>query len=463
MNYLRSAEILHTFADFNLKVVTFESKLEFARRALSIFQHHDGVSGTAKDDVMTDYNKMMIEGIANCKFVIQQSIHKLLTDPLKYAPDFEFKYFDFDDSSSAGGDDKSRAMIVIDENVKYIVIHNSHTYERSEIVEFLIDSVTGCVFDVEGKFVMAQIAPIWRYSGNGENIELEKNKFRLIFNAEVAALGLAVYSVKKDENCQSTSLSQINIYTDDTYQTKITNYPGQIQFFEPTTFFLKMNEHQLTFNKNGLMQSINSHLLTIEFMSYGTVETKSQFSGAYIFMPDGPAQPLNITTTTTVVVIEGKLESSMTANLPHINHTVILRNDSNALEIRNIVDIRELNNTEIIMRLSSQSVHNYNVFYTDLNGLQYVKRKILGLVPLSGNYYPINSGIFIEDDKARISLFTATPLGGSALDSGQMEIMQDRRLNQDDGRGESFLNFLRSFFKPIFRPTARRDGQQTSS
>jgi alpha-mannosidase II len=64
-----------------------------------------------------------------------------------------------------------------------------------------------------------------------------------------------------------------------------------------------------------------------------------------------------------------------------------------------------------------------------------MKREILSKIPLQGNYYPIPGGIFIEDDSLRLSLFTSSPLGGSSLHAGEIEIMQDRRLNQDDERG----------------------------
>lgn len=43
--------------------------------------------------------------------------------------------------------------------------------------------------------------------------------------------------------------------------------------------------------------------------------------------------------------------------------------------------------------------------------------------------------MFIEDAALRLTLVTGQPLGGSSLESGQMEIMQDRRLRQDDNRG----------------------------
>lgn len=56
-------------------------------------------------------------------------------------------------------------------------------------------------------------------------------------------------------------------------------------------------------------------------------------------------------------------------------------------------------------------------------------------MPLQANYYPIPTGIIIEDDATRLTLLTGQPLGGSSLSPGEIEIMQDRRLNQDDDRG----------------------------
>ena len=61
-SYLRSADLVYSLASWNAKVTDKKwSGLELydslvdARRALSLFQHHDGVTGTARDDVVVDY------------------------------------------------------------------------------------------------------------------------------------------------------------------------------------------------------------------------------------------------------------------------------------------------------------------------------------------------------------------------------------------------------------------------
>lgn len=118
-----------------------------------------------------------------------------------------------------------------------------------------------------------------------------------------------------------------------------------------------------------------------------------------------------------MIVVRGVLESSCTSGLPFAVHENVLR--GGPVEIRNLVDIRPIGNTEIIMRLMS-GIQSNGTFYTDLNGLQLVKRQKLKKLPLQANYYPVPSQIFIEDERMRLTLLTGQPLGGSSLESGQV-------------------------------------------
>lgn len=59
----------------------FDGMLQSARRALSLFQHHDGITGTARDHVVKDYAKQMLDALSATKFVIQQAAYKYLTKP----------------------------------------------------------------------------------------------------------------------------------------------------------------------------------------------------------------------------------------------------------------------------------------------------------------------------------------------------------------------------------------------
>lgn len=109
--------------------------------------------------------------------------------------------------------------------------------------------------------------------------------------------------------------------------------------------------------------------------------------------------------------------------------------DSLGLEIMNLVDIGTAHNMELSMRLST-SIENGDRFYTDLNGLQIIRRKnYKNKLPIQGNFYPLPTAAYIEDDSVRLSLLTSTSLGVAALGTGKIEVMQDRRLDQDDNRG----------------------------
>lgn len=178
-----------------------------------------------------------------------------------------------------------------------------------------------------------------------------------------------------------------------------------------------------SFNKNGLLKSMSTSEIEefpihLEFLKYGARRADVQ-SGAYLFLPDGVASPLKPPSSTTVLVKIGNLESSVQTGLQFVVHTNILRSGEKALEIRNLVDISDTSNTEIIMRMSTD-IENNDIFYSDLNAFEYIKRKRFTKLPIQANYYPIPSGIYIEDEATRLTLLTAQPLGGSSLSSGEV-------------------------------------------
>eukprot|EP00347_Sterkiella_histriomuscorum_P000869 403374211 len=90
-------------------------------------------------------------------------------------------------------------------------------------------------------------------------------------------------------------------------------------------------------------------------------------------------------------------------------------------------------------------IHNNNTFYTDSNGLEMQKR-ILNYRPtyelsnytnnVTINYYPINTAIVIRDNKQnQMTIMNDRPQGGSVLKPGRIELMQQRRTYLSDYRG----------------------------
>lgn len=77
LTYLRSAEILHSWIPHTVTKY-LNQQLTSARRALSLFQHHDGITGTARESVVQDYADQMFHALSDCKLIIQQCAYWLL-------------------------------------------------------------------------------------------------------------------------------------------------------------------------------------------------------------------------------------------------------------------------------------------------------------------------------------------------------------------------------------------------
>ncbi|OAO90751.1 hypothetical protein AXX17_AT5G66080 [Arabidopsis thaliana] len=82
-------------------------------------------------------------------------------------------------------------------------------------------------------------------------------------------------------------------------------------------------------------------------------------------------------------------------------------------------------------------------FYTDSNGRDFLKRvrdnrtdwHLEVNEPIAGNYYPLNLGMYIKDEKAELSVLVDRATGGASIKDGEIELMLHRRTSMDDSRG----------------------------
>merc|ERR1712071_502770 len=100
---------------------------------------------------------------------------------------------------------------------------------------------------------------------------------------------------------------------------------------------------------------------------------------------------------------------------------------------------------EVVNRIAT-TMQSKGAFYTDSNGRQTLKRqrnyrptwKLDVTEAVSGNYYPINSHIYLNDDDQNgplLALVTDRSQGGTSLHDGELELMVHRRLLDDDHFG----------------------------
>ncbi|CAF4081263.1 unnamed protein product [Adineta steineri] len=97
---------------------------------------------------------------------------------------------------------------------------------------------------------------------------------------------------------------------------------------------------------------------------------------------------------------------------------------------------------EIILRYDTD-IKSQSKYYTDANGREVLQRirnyrptyNYTITEPVSGNYYPVNSRIWINETHRQFTILTDRSEGGASLFDGSIELMIHRRLLYDDNLG----------------------------
>ncbi|XP_076046169.1 alpha-mannosidase 2-like isoform X2 [Oratosquilla oratoria] len=463
--YLRGAEILYSL------MLATQSSLEAqqpqltnqlmkqlveARRNLGLFQHHDGITGTSKDHVVIDYAKKLLVSIQQCQNVMQQSANYLLTfNQRSYHAEGTKVYYSLDETYEEHYTMPSKQVIELHEGqASHITFYNSLAQARSELVTIRTSSPYIQVRNEHETPVRCQVDPVFEDEGT-----VSSSQFDVSFVITAPAVSLTTFSVQTvapdavDTNLISYAAIRVRnkggvlpstpaVFTDVAFASE-----------ENGDMVLKNSNIEAILNTNGFIKTIKyvkggkSQKLDIEFVKYG-VKNHRETSGAYLFLPDKDAVPIDMSNTL-LKVIRGPLLSRAIVIIQNVAHNLLVKNspgvDGMGLDIVNIVDITKERNYELAMRFYTD-VQNKDVFYSDLNGFQVTKRVTYKKLPLQANYYPMPSQMFIEDDHTRISILSKQPLGCASLRSGELEVMLDRRLNQDDNRGvgQGVLDNLRT-------------------
>ena len=100
---------------------------------------------------------------------------------------------------------------------------------------------------------------------------------------------------------------------------------------------------------------------------------------------------------------------------------------------------------EVVAKWTFDGIDNEDTFYTDSNGLEMQKRvkdyrpdfTLETKMKVNDNYYPINSAIAMRDlaKNVQVTVMNQHSQGGSSIETGSIELMQNRRLLHDDNKG----------------------------
>ena len=330
----------------------------------------------------------------------------------------------------------------IDGATKLIVLFNPTGRTRTSYLVQAVDSANVCVRGDDGALQPAQINPMYQ-----PDLSARAAGFELVAPVEVPAFAIRVVEIVRDPKCEVTMAS--------VFQSTGGEEQGFPASTEGASFQLKNANIECTF-QDGLLHQMRPaqegakpSAVGEHFMKYQTSK-----SGAYIFLPSGPAGAIAPAATRVIkgpyMQIAHSLVSAGRGAKPNVARLARLAVDDMGPTMEHYVDVTAQSNEEWIVRYDTDFQTGRTLF-TELNGWTTDRHIIRDekQVPVQTKYFPMPGGAFIEDaqDHRRLSVQGGQPCGVGSMSEGSVEVMLDRRLTKDDARG---MNEVRCAVLPTF-------------
>ena len=323
-----------------------------------------------------------------------------------------------------------------------VVFFNPLEQTREEVVMVVVDSPYVTVVDTNWTCVESQISPELQH----DESKIFTGRHRVHWKVSVPAMGLQTYYIAKDFiSCEKSRPAKLKVFTN--FGSVSCPIPYSCLNVEADVAEIGNQHQKLTFDvKHGLLQKISSrngdqNIVNEEIAMYPSM------GGAYLFKPVRDALPI-IEEGGQLLILEGPLMQEVYSyprtpwKKSPISHSTRVYNGENTIQ-EYIIEkeyhieliAQDFNDKELIVRYKTD-IDNKRIFYSDLNGFQMSRRETYDKIPIQGNYYPIPSLAFIQGSNGhRFSVHSRQSLGVASLQNGWLEIMLDRRLERDDGRG----------------------------
>eukprot|EP00520_Triparma_pacifica_P000419 CAMPEP_0118651598 /NCGR_PEP_ID=MMETSP0785-20121206/10870_1 /TAXON_ID=91992 /ORGANISM="Bolidomonas pacifica, Strain CCMP 1866" /LENGTH=1069 /DNA_ID=CAMNT_0006544059 /DNA_START=1283 /DNA_END=4492 /DNA_ORIENTATION=+ len=460
----------------NLKS-TFDSPIHKLDAAVGVVQHHDGVSGTAKQHVAFDYAKRIDIGFKMAADYVTTVLGNLLKSK---SPDSTPPTFSVCQDLNVSTCELTQSVDFASGDKLIVGVYNSLSHARTELV--------GVPVMTEGEYAV--------FDGKDE-VEIETSlvpnafplgdsaaPYTLYFQAsDLHPMGMKFYSIKSKGEAKKEKKEPVAMATSTTRRSlrgkeenlKVETSKFTVEF-DPSGRLLSVGDKKVS-QSWGYYTSFDSSRAELgatpqpqgDYLAWtpgvpGTClpgyldaegdeerwlkDSDGQNSGAYIFRPSKRNEDLTELAPTAgkVSVVETELVTEVTAEFGDwVKQITRVSKDADYVEIEWTVGPVPTDDNigkEIVTRFETD-IKNDGVFYTDSNGREFLERKLNYrptwdmevFQPIAGNYYPVNAAIYIEDETSSISLLNDRTQGGASLHDGEVEIMVQRRLVADDSRG----------------------------
>ena len=415
--------------------------------ALGVVQHHDAVSGTAKQHVADDYSKGLQDGLDKAaRFVVERLKAIMLEDPQNDIGDLSFCQ-----RLNESVCEVSESATKLDDRALTVIVYNPMSAQQSTIVRLPVawpgEYVIERMDNGNGPLVTLPARdPRKHLSGQEKNIlafdtgpmppagatffRITRQKTRVADKDHVA---------HQDIVSTQRSLNEALVVSNGLLTVKFNQHTGMVDHVSANGIDLNVTQTW------GYYKSFDSSVDNTEVpYSIG-----GQNSGAYIFrpsVPDAEIVPLN-PAKGKATVIETSVGTEVHAEFEQgwVHQVTRVYKGQPFVEIEYTVGpipIDDGRGKEIVTRWQTP-IRSSDTFYTDSNGREFQKRRrnyrpswsLETYEPVAGNYYPVNAAIYIEDKDASLAVVTDRSQGGASLSSGSIELLVQRRTIVDDGRG----------------------------
>ncbi|GLV45786.1 Lysosomal alpha-mannosidase II [Carabus blaptoides fortunei] len=399
-----------------LAVLTGESSsvpaLDPLREAMGVMQHHDAITGTEKQHVADDYARIMSEAINTADEFAGKAVKQL------YGPDGNFQ--------SCLLLNISQCELTENDDTFIVNVYNPLSRPVSKYVRLPVTKRGHNVINEEGNRQDIQYVPVFDMLANVPGRK-SSAKEELVFYADsIPPLGYRSFAVSVVENFIEKKYEEIK------EKARVS--------FQPSGHIKHIRVGDKQFN-------IQQDFLYYSGASGNNMVFENRSSGAYIFRPKTQqATPVSESVQTTTHAGSLVTEYHMKFN-DWVGQVIRVYEKYNHIEVQWIVGpipVEDKIGKEIISRYST-NINSTDVFYTDSNGREMLKRirdyretfPLTHEEPVAQNYYPVTSKILIKDENTgeRFAVLNDRAQGGTSLQSGEVELMLHRRLLHDDAFG----------------------------
>eukprot|EP00271_Cylindrocystis_brebissonii_P002818 TRINITY_DN1359_c0_g2_i1.p1 TRINITY_DN1359_c0_g2~~TRINITY_DN1359_c0_g2_i1.p1 ORF type:complete len:734 (-),score=64.64 TRINITY_DN1359_c0_g2_i1:844-2757(-) len=408
---------------------------------------------------MEDYGRRMYSALGGLQTltseVVESLLHPAFVSASPSATPLNATFSAFRPESIRSSHDVLPERVLINlkkGGLRRVVVYNSLETTVEQVVSIVIATTPGvAVLNSRRECIPSQLSPVWDL----EEETKSGGRHRLFWRAVTPPLGLETYWVGDQALCGEGDrvgravMAEIEVQNppkggvpcpsgykcvtaSNTGVATITNEKLALEFSSSTGLLRAWTE----------AGSDHRHVFEEELATYTSRE-----SGAYVFRPLGPAVP-RVVPGGFLLVSRGPLVEEVLSEFKYSLPFNPLFRAARLYKVKGIqgsvaemfhrvsVATSAANSHELVLRYKT-GVKSGRVFYSDLNGYQMARREYYPKIPVQGHFYPMPQLAFLHEEGGgtRFSVHTRQAVGVASLQEGWLEMMLERRMTHDDGKG----------------------------